>query len=217
MDWTVRKSGSPATVTSSAARIASAWAGPLVEKPTVRPWAAASASAACSFLSVRAGLSGGHRVDLVQVEPVAEQPGALGALPFEGGEAVVLDLVPLGVGGPAGGVGVAPLAADDDVVDLGVRVQPVGEELLGAAVGAGDVDVAHALGVGGVEEVVGAGAQRLDAAVLSEVAVPAEGDVAGAADGGEAESEVAGRGRRCRQSGEGHRGLRSVGCGFRPT
>lgn len=58
VDWTVRKSGSPSTVTASAARIASAWAGPLVEKPIDRPWAAASARAACSSLSVRAGLSG---------------------------------------------------------------------------------------------------------------------------------------------------------------
>ncbi|CAM5548273.1 hypothetical protein STENM327S_01447 [Streptomyces tendae] len=58
VDWTVRKRGSPSTVTASAARMVSAWAGPLVEKPTVLPCAAASASLACSSLSVRAGLSG---------------------------------------------------------------------------------------------------------------------------------------------------------------
>src|SRR5690606_40745585 len=68
------------------------------------------------FLVGEGGAVGGHRVDLVQVEPVAEQGRRLGALAFEGGEGVVLDLVPLGVGGPVGGVGVAPLAADDDVV-----------------------------------------------------------------------------------------------------
>ena len=38
--------------------MASAWAGPLVEKPTLTPLAAASASLAWSSLSVRAGLSG---------------------------------------------------------------------------------------------------------------------------------------------------------------
>src|SRR5690606_12945910 len=109
----------------------------------------------------------------------------LGALAFEGGEGVVLDLVPLGVGGPVGGVGVAPLAADDDVVVLGVRRQPCGEELLGAAVGAGRVDVAHALGVRRVEQFVGAGAQVVDGAAVAEVVVPPEVDVAGAADRGE--------------------------------
>ncbi len=154
----------------------------------------------------------GERVDLVQVEPVSEQGVGLGALAVVGGDAVVLDLVLLRVGGPVGGVGVAPLAADDHVVGVGPLPEPVGEELLGAPVGAGRVEVAHALGVGGVEEVVGPFAQRLDGAVFSEVAVAAEVDVAGAADGGETQSDVAGGGGRRGQAGEGHRGLRSVGC-----
>src|SRR3954470_20581419 len=161
----------------------------------------------------------GHRVDLIQVQAVAEQFGGFAALAVVGLDTVVLDLVLLGVGGPVGGVGVAPFAADDHVVDTGVPGEPVREELLGAAVGAGHVEVADALEVGGVEEFVGAGAEGFHAAVGSEVFVSAEVDVARASDGGEAESDVAGGGGCCRQSGEGHRGLRSVGSGtaVRPT
>lgn len=134
-------------------------------------------------------------MDLVEVEPVTEQLGGLGALPLVGGEAVVLDLVRLGVGAPVRRVGVTPLAADHDVVDVGTGAEPVGEELLGAAVRAGHVVVAHALGVGGVEEFVGALTQGVDAAYGREVVLAAEVDVAGAAHRGQAEPDVRGGSR----------------------
>ena len=57
---------------------------------------------------------------------------------------------------------------------------------------------------------MGAVAQRFDAAVLSEVFVSAEIDIAGASYGGEAKADVAGGGCGVRETGEGHRWLRSV-------
>jgi hypothetical protein len=56
-----------------------------------------------------------------------------------------------GVHPPVADVAVAPLRADHDVVDLGVRREPRGEELLGPPVGPRGVDVADSGGVRGVE------------------------------------------------------------------
>ncbi len=163
------------------------------------------------FLVAEYGAVGGHRVDLVEVEPVSEQVAGLGALAQIRGEGVVLDLVRLGVDAPVGGVGVAPLAADDDVADLGPGGQPVSEELLGAAVGAGGVEVPDALRVGRVQKLVRPGAHRLDGPLAGQVALAVEVDVAGPADRCQAEPDVGGRSGRCGQSGERHRGLLVVG------
>ncbi len=59
--------------------------------------------------------------------------------------AEVLDLGRVGVDLPVGGVGVSPFGADRDRAGLQrSRSQPLAEELLGPAVGAGGVEVAHA-------------------------------------------------------------------------
>ncbi len=58
VDCTAPNSGRPSTVTASAARIAAACSGPLVDRPTRTPSAASAASRACSAGSVSAGLSG---------------------------------------------------------------------------------------------------------------------------------------------------------------
>lgn len=192
--------------------MASAWAGPLVESPTLTPCGREFGEPRVEFLVGEGRAVGGHGVDLVEIEPVAEQRLGLGALPLERGEAVVLDLVRLGVDAPVGGVGVAPLAADDDITCLGTSGQPGAEELLGAAVGAGGVEVADALGVGGVEQFMGALAQGVDAPVLGQVPVAVEIDVAGPADRGQAEPDMGGRGRGRGQASEGHRGSSSMGC-----
>src|SRR2546423_2309018 len=55
---TLPKSGTPATVTSSAARTASRCSGPLVDRPTVTPSAASRARRRCMTGSVSAGLCG---------------------------------------------------------------------------------------------------------------------------------------------------------------
>ncbi|MFE4622756.1 hypothetical protein ACFROD_06615 [Streptomyces mirabilis] len=99
------------------------------------------------------GLRGRDRVQrpaaqlLVEVEPVTEQCGGLGALSLVRGEGVVLDLVLLGVRGPVRGVGVAPLAADDHVVDV-FAVGMVGFGAASAGIGLapdiGGSETAHA-------------------------------------------------------------------------
>ena len=62
--------------------MASAWAGPLVEKPMVTPSAASLGEPGVEFLVGEGRAVRGHRVDLVEVEPVAEQGAGLGALPL---------------------------------------------------------------------------------------------------------------------------------------
>src|SRR5207302_4932608 len=117
------------------------------------------------------------RVDLVDVDVGTEQSARLGQLPVEGRDAVVLDLVHVGVDPPAGRVGVAPLAADHDIVDAAPATQPVGEELFGEAVRAGHVDVAHSTGVPVVEKLVGTLAQSVHGPPRRQVGLVSDVDV----------------------------------------
>src|SRR5215218_224250 len=160
----------------------------------------------------------GGRVDLVEVEVVAEQGSGLGRLAGQGGEGVVLDLVGVGVHAPVADVGVAPFGADGDLGRVEVAgAQPGGEELLGPAVGAGRVQVADAGGVGGVQDLVAAALQGLDVAVGAEVAAAAQVDVGGAAEGGQAEPERADL-QAGRAEGAGlHRRVRRWPATSRPT
>ena len=90
---------------------------------------------------------------------------------------------------PLGGVGVSPLAPDDDVRGGDVAEgEPRGEEVLGEAVGSRGVEVANARGPGGVEHGVGLRAHLLDI-LTGEVVVVAEVDVPGAAERGEAQTK----------------------------
>ena len=146
-----------------------------------------------------------HRVNLVEVQSGTEQPARLGQLPVEGLDAVVFDLVHVGVGPPAGRVGVAPLAADHDIVDAGTAVQPVGEELLGEAIRAGHVEVAHAAGVPHVEELVGPLAQRVHGPLRWQVGGVPDVDVGRPAEGGKPKTDPGGRSRGGHAGEEGHR------------
>ena len=108
-------------------------------------------------------------MDLVEAEVAAEEGEGLCALLEEAGEGVVLDLVggAARVDAPVGGVVVAPLAADGDLVGGdGAGGEPGGEELLRAAVGAGGVEVADAAGPGGVEDVEAALPHGVDGALV---------------------------------------------------
>src|SRR4029079_2991515 len=124
-------------------------------------------------------------------EAVAEVRPRLLELAPEGLDVVVLDLGRVGVDLPVGRVDVAPLRPDDDVARVAVA-QPRAEELLTAPVRARGVEVAHAGGVGGVEHVERSGAQRIDGAVRAEVLAVTHVEVAGTAEGGEAEAEATG-------------------------
>src|SRR4051794_14320400 len=128
-------------------------------------------------------------VDLVHREAVAEVRARLLELAAERLGVVVLDLGRVGRDLPVRRVDVAPLRPDDDVVGVPVA-QPRAEELLAAAVRPRRVEVAHAGGVRGVEDLERPGAQRLDRAVRAEVCVVADVQVAGAAERGEPEADA---------------------------
>ena len=100
---------------------------------------------------------------------------------------MVLDLMSLGIDAPIGRVGVAPLRGDRDRIRRDLPgAQPVAEERLAAAVGAGGIEVAHAAVPGRVEDGEGPLAHGLDAAPITRVLGMAEIDVARAAQGREA-------------------------------
>jgi len=130
-------------------------------------------------------------VDLVEIEVGAEEAPAFDELLLEAPERELLLLVNGGCDRPAGGVAVPPLAADGDRLgrDLAGR-EPVRQELFGASVAACDVEVAHAAPPGGVADLGAAGREGLGSALGREIAVASEGDVAGTANGGEAEPEA---------------------------
>jgi hypothetical protein len=83
---------------------------------------------------------------------------------------------------PVGGVGVAPLGADDHVGGgEAASCQPGTEEGFGTAVGAGGVEVAHAGGPGRIQHVVGVAFHRRDGNIFAQVLGVAQVNVAGAA------------------------------------
>ncbi len=126
------------------------------------------------------------RVNLIELQVVAQPVAAFAHLPAQDGQAVVFDLVFVGRHLPAGGVGVAPLGADDHLARRDApRAQPVAQELLGAAVGAGGVEVADAGGPGGVEHAVGVGGHGCDVGVVAQVGGVAQIDVARPAQRGQ--------------------------------
>src|SRR5256886_2405525 len=147
-----------ARLSVAAARVAAS--GPVVAAPgrtaSTHGWCSTAARATAS--GVAASSSAAVRSATGMPD---SRPASRAHLRVEGLDAVVFALVPVGVGPPAGRVGVAPLAADHDIVDAGTAVQPVGEELLGEAIRASHVEVAHAAGVPHVEELVGPLAQRV--------------------------------------------------------
>jgi RNA polymerase sigma factor (sigma-70 family) len=131
------------------------------------------------------------KMDLVQVEVVAEQRPALGELAHQDGERMVLDLMFLRLDAPAGGVGVTPLGADHDPVGRDLPAgEPGPQEGLAAAVGAGGVEVADAELPGGIEHSMGPGLHRGDVVVVAQVVGVAEVDVAGPAQRRQAEAEA---------------------------
>src|SRR4029079_2683131 len=117
------------------------------------------------------------------------------------------------------GVDVSPLRADDDVGRVAVA-QTGAEELLAAPVGARGFEVAHAGLVGGVEDLERALAQRVDRAVRPEVRAVADVEVAGAAEGGEAEPDSQGparAGARGKGRPGGHRATVGESARMRPA
>ncbi len=127
---------------------------------------------------------GRRRMDLVEREPLAELLARLGQLALERREVVVLDLRRVVRDLPARRVHVAPLGADRHPRRV-VRAQPLAQELLGQPVGAGGVEVAHALLVGEVEHLVRARAQGLDRAIGAQLLAVTDVQVARAAERGE--------------------------------
>ena len=118
-----------------------------------------------------------HRVDAVERQVVAEQAGALGALPHEAGQRMVLELVHLGVGAPFADIGVAPLARHDEVVTAVPPSQPGTQEILGQPVRPGRIDVVNPLRHGQIEHLVRPRAHRLHGPVDAQVTGPPAGDV----------------------------------------
>src|SRR2546421_167111 len=128
-------------------------------------------------------------MDLVHSQVLAEDRGALRQLSSQRADAVVLDLVALDVDAPVRGVRVAPLGPDDRLPGPELSgAEPRGEELLGATVRPGCVDVADAGGPCGVEDAVAVAPHRLDI-VSGEVGVVVEGDVPGTSQRGQAEAD----------------------------
>ncbi len=125
----------------------------------------------------------GGRVDLVERQPVTEQPAALVPLVAQVADRVLLGLVrSRRLDLPVGGVLVAPLGADGQVVPPQLPgLHPVGDELLRPSVGPSRVDVAHAVLPCGVQYVDRQGLHRRDRPVAAEVLPVADGDVGGPA------------------------------------
>ncbi len=69
-------------------------------------------------------------------------------------------------------------------------MQPAAEEGLGAAIGAGGVDIADAAREGGVEHIVGVGLHGIDVVMPPQVCSVVEVDVAGPSQRGEPEPQL---------------------------
>ena len=122
---------------------------------------------------------------------VAQERAALGELRREARERQFLLLVYRSIDRPARRVPVAPLAADRQGVRCHTTVgEPARQELLGAAVAAGDVDVADAGRVRRVEQLCGASEQRVGRPCRGQVPGAAEVDVRRPPDGSEPEAEA---------------------------
>jgi hypothetical protein len=129
-------------------------------------------------------------VDLVEGEVRTEEFQRLVELAIQRVDAQVLDLLALSVETPAADVGVSPFRADRDVASVQTPLwEPAGDEALGATVRAGDIDAAQAGLIRGVEDRVGAAAQRLEPAIGSELRGASGGDVRRAAERGEAQPD----------------------------
>ena len=66
-------------------------------------------------------------------------------------------------------IAVAPFGTNRDVIDLRVRGEPVGEELLGPAIGTGNIDIPNPCRVRGVKHRFGACSQVSNGTVVAEV------------------------------------------------
>ena len=120
---------------------------------------------------------------------LAELLARLGELAPKRVGAQVLDLGRIGVDLPVGGVGVAPLRADRDRAGLDrPQPQPLTEELLGSAVGAGGVEVANAGRIRGVEHLMCAPFHSVHRALV-EVAAVTEVQVPGSPERREAKRD----------------------------
>ena len=113
----------------------------------------------------------GRGMDLVERQPVAEDRPGLRELAPERGQRVILDLVDRGVETPGADIRVAPFRTDRR--DDGIRrtgVEPGTEELLGEAVGSGDVDITDAGRDRHVEQLVRPSSERPDASAWGTAA-----------------------------------------------
>jgi hypothetical protein len=104
---------------------------------------------------------------------------------------MILDLMLLGLDAPVGGVGIAPLRGDGQVIDRHLaRAQPVAKEGLAVTIGAGGVEIARSPARRArIEHREGAFAHRLDAAASAGILAMAEVDVTGTTQRGESKSE----------------------------
>jgi hypothetical protein len=135
----------------------------------------------------------GHRVDLVERQPVAEQLARLPELAPEGTDGVVLHLVDVDVHPPAAGVDVAPLGSHGQRTEGDVTAaQPGAEKGLRQPVRPGDVDITHAGLVRGVQHLVAPPFHLRDAAVRPEILITASGDVGRPAECGQPEPDSRG-------------------------
>src|SRR5215212_5932241 len=131
-------------------------------------------------------------MDLIEAEMLTEQGAGLAELTAQGRYAQVLNLVGLRVESPTAGVDVSPLRPHGYLARRYLALhQPRGEELLSVAVGTGGIEVAYSRCIGRIEQSVCQALSRLDAAILPQVLGPAEGDVSGPSDRGEAETDRA--------------------------
>ena len=142
-------------------------------------------------LVVEAARLQGRAVDLVEIEPVAEECTGLRQLGGEAVERQFLLLVHGSLHRPAGRVAVAPLASHGcRLAGNAAFLQPAREELLRSSVAARHVEVADAAGAGGVEQLGRACRERRGRTLGRQVVGTAERDVARPADRGEAEPEA---------------------------
>src|SRR3954466_14091551 len=126
----------------------------------------------------------------------AEPLDALRELFSEIAERVILDLVLLGVGRPAGGVGVPPLRRNGYSAGLDLPlVEPGPEKLLCSPVRARDIEVAHTRLERRIEHSMRAKLHRLRIVIAAKISGVIQVDVTGASEGGGAESEFSGHRR----------------------
>lgn len=127
---------------------------------------------------------------MVNGQPIAQQCPTELPLLGEGCPGVVLDLVYIGVHPPIAHMAVAPLGADDEVVDRRASGQPPGQELLSAAVRTSDVQIADPGVVGGVQKGPAPVPQSRHVPDLTQIPVPTGGDVRRPGDRGQPQTEA---------------------------